>query len=264
MCSGMLAVKSGAHSYDQRVHDVAPSRARLARERARAEVLAEIVAAGDRQLGEVGAAQLSVRAIARELGMPSSGIYRYVSTRDELLTLLITAAYDDLASRVEAAAEAPGEGDPAGRFRAACAAVRSWALAHPHRYALIFGSPVPGYRAPESTTRAATRVPAVLAAILASHLAGREGRSTRWRPRFRTAGAEEALAPAVAFFGGGPVEAVQRGLMVWSAIFGAVSWELFGHLDGSVEDDPAARAAWFAECVERWAAELGLVRPGAG
>jgi AcrR family transcriptional regulator len=85
--------------------------------------------------------------------MASSAIYRYFASRDELLTALIIDAYDALASAAEAAAS---RADLPGRWLAACHAVRAWALANPHEYALIYGSPVPGYHA---TPRAAARSP---------------------------------------------------------------------------------------------------------
>ena len=230
-------------------------RPKTVRERVRAEVLSDIVAAGNRQLAEVGAAALSVRAIARELGMVSSGIYRYVATRDELLTLLITAAFDDLGSAVEAGQQRVERDDLAGRFRRACGDVRTWALARPNEYALVFGTPVPGYRAPESTDSSAVRVPAVLGAILRDAAARRRRRA----PELAVADAAGAVAPAVAFIGGDlPPAVVVRGLMVWSALFGAVSFELFGHFEGSVADDRSAHDAYFAECVARWEVDLQL------
>src|SRR5262245_34376835 len=131
--------------------------AKAVRGRARAEITKEIVAAGRRQLATDGAAALSLRAVARELGMVSSAVYRYVASRDDLLTLLIIEAYDALGAAVEVAA-APGRGrTPAGRFFAAGRAVRAWAVANPHEYALLYGSPVPGYQAPQDTIGPASR-----------------------------------------------------------------------------------------------------------
>ena len=72
-----------------------------ARERARAEITTEITAEARRQLAVEGPTGLSLRAVARELGMVSSGIYRYVASRDELLTMLIIEAYDALGATVE-------------------------------------------------------------------------------------------------------------------------------------------------------------------
>src|ERR1700760_2130558 len=118
--------------------------ARSARARARAELTAEITDTARRQLAEVGAAALSLRAVARELGMVSSAIYRYFPSRDELLTALIVDAYDALGAQVEAADAGVARDDLRGRWMACGRAVREWALATPAEYALIFGSPVPG------------------------------------------------------------------------------------------------------------------------
>ena len=105
----------------------------------------EIKATARRHLAEGGAANLSLRAVARDLGMVSSAIYRYVPSRDDLLTALIIDAYDSLGEAAETAHAADADAAPAQRWVTVCEAVRGWALAHPHEYALIYGSPVPGY-----------------------------------------------------------------------------------------------------------------------
>ncbi len=127
------------------------SASRTARERARAELTREIKEAARRQLAAQGAQGLSLRAVARELGMVSSALYRYFPSRDELLTALIIDAYDALGSAAEAASAGLPAAEVRGRWRAVCGAMRDWALAHPHEYALIYGSPVSP--APPGTTR---------------------------------------------------------------------------------------------------------------
>src|SRR5207247_9349557 len=104
---------------------------------------------------------------ARELGASSSAVYRYVASRDDLLTRLIVAAYDALGAAAETAEAAVARADLAGRWSAVCGAVRDWALANPNEYALIYGTPVPGYTAPPATIAPADRVCNVLLAILA-------------------------------------------------------------------------------------------------
>lgn len=132
---------------------------RGARERARVEVTAAIKDEARRQLAAEGAAKLSLRAVARELGMVSSALYRYFPSRDDLLTALIVDAYDAVGAAAETAlAAAPDPQDHPARWVALCSAVRAWALAHPHEYALIYGSPVPGYSAPMDTVGPASRV----------------------------------------------------------------------------------------------------------
>src|SRR5438067_10002972 len=150
-----------------------PSVLRAARERTRAEITREILAAARRHLATDGASGLSLRAIARELGMSSSAVYGYVASRDELLTRLIVTAYDALGSAAETQEAAMDRNDLAGRWAAACDAVRGWALANPNEYALIYGTPVPGYIAPAATIAPAARVSSVLLGILRAIAAGR-------------------------------------------------------------------------------------------
>src|SRR3954454_1962832 len=123
------------------------STARGARARARIEITAAIKDEARRQLAAGGAAALSLRAVARELGLVSSALYRYFPSRDDLLTALIIDAYDSLGAAAEAAAVANGTAGPRSGWRAVCHAIRDWARQNPHEYALIYGSPVPGYQA---------------------------------------------------------------------------------------------------------------------
>src|ERR1700704_5827414 len=127
------------------------SATRGARARARIEVTAAIKDEARRQLAAEGASKLSLRAVARELGMVSSALYRYFPSRDDLLTSLIVDAYDSLGEAAECALAETEKKDHVERGIAVCRAVREWALGHPHEYALIYGSPVPGYTAPLDT-----------------------------------------------------------------------------------------------------------------
>ena len=127
--------------------------------------------------GESGAAALSVRAIARELGLASSALYRYYPSRDALLTRLIIEAYNELGETVEPTRPSTPRDDLAGRYAGDCHAVRDWACAHPHEYALIYGSPVPGYAAPDDTIDPAVRVARVLSPPRRRRRSGRRRRS---------------------------------------------------------------------------------------
>jgi len=118
------------------------------------------------QLAESGAGSLSLRAIARELNLVSSAIYRYYPSRDELITALIVDAYGDLADALEGAG-APGRRGPRRRWVDTCLSLRSWAVAEPHRWALIYGSTIPGYAAPVETIAPAGRVVRALFAPVA-------------------------------------------------------------------------------------------------
>src|ERR1700743_3471809 len=128
------------------------SAVRTARERVRAELIREIKDEARRQAATASAGGLSLRAVARELGMASSALYRYFPSRDDLLTALIIDAYDALGEKAERAAGAVRpRSDTRARWRAPAGTVRAWARAHPHEYALLYGTPVPGYSAPQAT-----------------------------------------------------------------------------------------------------------------
>jgi AcrR family transcriptional regulator len=223
---------------------------RGARERARIEVAGAIKDEARRQLAAEGATKLSLRAIARELGMVSSALYRYVPSRDDLLTALIIDAYDAVGAEAEQALAARA-GDPPARWSAICVAVRAWALAHPHEYALIYGSPVPGYAAPEATIVPASRVGlALLSVVRDAHTAGRLALtplSARARPEARRMAAD--LAPDL------PPEAVAALVAAWAEMSGLISFELFGQFENVVED----RDAFYLQAVERFTHEVGLL-----
>jgi AcrR family transcriptional regulator len=224
------------------------------RERARAEITSEIVRAGRHQLATDGAAALSLRAVARELGMVSSAVYRYVANRDELLTLLIIEAYDALGAAVEeAAAPAPGR-SPAARFVAAGRAVRAWAIANPHQYALLYGSPVPGYEAPQDTIGPASRVTLALVGIVAD--AHRDGQlRTPAGPDELPAALRRDFAAIRAAAGSDlPDDVIVAMIAAWTQLFGMVSFELFGQTRNVIE----AHAALFDATVMTMASTLGL------
>ena len=229
------------------------------RERARAEVTAAIKEAARRRLAEDGAAALSLRAVARDLGMVSSALYRYFPSRDDLLTELIVDTYDALGETAETAVAATRRAPmPSGaRWLAVCRAVRRWAVEHPHEFALVYGSPVPGYRAPELTVEPAGRVPLVLAGIL-WEAAG----TGELSPPRRPLPPPRLLAPDVAALAGGVLpegydDIVERAIVVWIALVGTISFELFGHLHNVVTD----YAAYFDAAVRLAAEVAGLDVP---
>jgi AcrR family transcriptional regulator len=232
-------------------------RARTARERARAELTLEIKQEARRQLAEAGATGLSLRAVARALGMVSSALYRYYPSRDELLTALIIDAYDAIGDAAEqgAARGVPGDPVPAAldRWTAACHAIRDWARSHPHEYALIYGSPVPGYRAPEATIGPAARVPLVFVGILAGAAAQGELAVPPESLDDGLAAQAAALAAAVGH-PAVPPEALVGAVIAWTQLFGMISFELFGQFVGSFEP----LDAFFARAVVQLAVFAGL------
>lgn len=227
-------------------------RGRGVRERVRAELVREITDVARRHLAAEGAAALSLRAVARDVGMVSSAVYRYFPSRDHLLTALIVDAYNDLGEAVETAEAAVDRGDVAGRFAAVGRAARTWARAHPHEYALIYGSPVPGYAAPEDTVGPAVRVATVLRDVLND--AWRDGvlRAPTTMPRSAAAWAD--LHRLAGEFFDVPEALVTRGLLAWIQIFGGLNFELFGHLHNVITDYDA----WFEELLAEMLAFVGF------
>ncbi|WP_460629812.1 TetR/AcrR family transcriptional regulator [Intrasporangium mesophilum] len=214
------------------------------RDENRAAVEAEILRVGREHLGRYGAAAISLRAVARDLGMVSSGIYRYVDGRDELLTRLIIHAYTALAAEVAAAHDRVDAVDLAGRWDAIGRAVRRWALEFPYDYALIYGSPVPDYAAPAERTSG----PGTAVLALVTRLLDDIARSSAGPPVDASAGegATAAVGDLLAddFFAGTAIDAVllARGLSAWTLLIGAVSSEVFGQL-GDL-GDPEALFEW--------------------
>jgi AcrR family transcriptional regulator len=224
----------------------------------RAELIQEIKDEARRQLAQEGASSLSLRAIARHLDMVSSGIYRYFKSRDELLTALIVDAYEAIASAVETADGACERADFAGRWSACCHAVRDWALAHPHEYALIYGSPVPGYNAPEETTPPASRVALALVAVIHDAAGAgelREPFADGVSPTLSKSAATEAARLAALGFDGVSDAVVIRSLAAWTQLFGAVNFEAFGRLSDIIEDANAV----FDQSVREMKAFVGIV-----
>lgn len=230
--------------------DPAPLTARAV---ARAELSRAILDAASAQLAEVGPAGLSLRAVARDLQMASSAVYRYFATRDVLLTALLVRAYDDLGATAEAADAGQPPDDLSGRLTAVAHAVRDWARAHPHEYALLYGSPVPGYVAPHDTVTPATRVTGVLLGVVADAVAAGVG------PAPGTVAASSAEAEALAPISASvdpalPPTTTARALAVWATLIGQVSLELFGHLENAVLDHDVH----FDHVVAQLVGDLGL------
>jgi AcrR family transcriptional regulator len=225
-------------------HTQAMPAIRTARARARAELTQEIKAAARRQLTEHGAQQLSLRAVAKELGMVSSALYRYFPSRDHLLTELIIDAYDSLGAAAEAADARVEPADHHGRWRAVCHEVRRWARAHPHEYALIYGTPVPGYQAPADTVAPATRVVALLIGHVRASFAAGTLALPDDGPPLSPALVEQAELLAANVAPELPAVVLVRIVFAWTQLAGMISFELFGQLVGSM--DPADPFAEYA------------------
>jgi AcrR family transcriptional regulator len=199
------------------------------RARRRDDVTRQVLQIGRRHLTEYGAAALSLRAVTRDLGMVSSAVYRYVGSRDELLTLLVVDAYSELGDAVDSRLADSQRAAWGTRILLVCNAVRDWALREPARYALLYGSPVPGYEAPgEQTTEPGTRVILALLRLVAEGVAAgdiTDGPALVPVPR----PLRVDLARVTADVGMDVDPAVMaRAVLLWATLFGAVSLEVFG------------------------------------
>ncbi|MFI6023992.1 TetR/AcrR family transcriptional regulator [Amycolatopsis magusensis] len=206
---------------------------RTARDRARAELTTEIKEEARRQLGEAGGGGLSLRAVARELGMVSSALYRYFPSRDHLLTALIIDAYDAIGAAAEAADD--HRLPPRQRWVDIWTATRAWARAHPHEYALIYGSPIPGYRAPQDTVMPAARVAMALVHVIRSAPVDPPPSGHPLPAELHDQAARLLPALGVEL----TPELVTRLLITWTQLFGLISFELNGQYVGSVDPSDA-------------------------
>jgi AcrR family transcriptional regulator len=211
------------------------------RARRRDDVTRQVLEIGRRHLAEYGAAALSLRAVTRDLGMVSSAVYRYVASRDELLTLLVVDAYTELGDVVSARLAELTRTAWDTRVVAVCLAVREWALREPARYALLYGSPVPGYEAPgEQTTEPGTRVIRALVGLVAEGVRAGDvvdGATVVRMPRALRADMVRVrdelgvdVDPAV----------LGRAVQLWAVLFGAVSLEVFGQYGADTFAEPEA------------------------
>jgi AcrR family transcriptional regulator len=189
------------------------------RERYRAQVRDEVKQAALAQLAQGGPGALSISAIGKQLGVSGPALYRYFASRDELLTELVIDAYDDLAG---ALADAAGE-DRRGRLETVARAYRTWALAQPHRYRLLFGPPLPGYDAhAERIVAAAWASMKVLLDVI-----GEVGDGTG------DDGLPQPLASQLATWArpypAASPGAALRAVLAWSRLHGIVSLEIAGN-----------------------------------
>ncbi|MEE1783641.1 TetR/AcrR family transcriptional regulator [Streptomyces sp. SP17BM10] len=193
------------------------------RERYRAQVRGEVKQHAWEQIASAGASALSLNAIAKQMGMSGPALYRYFASRDDLITELVRDAYRGLADALGAAvakgADLPGLAH----------VLRGWALEHPHRYLLIYGTPVPGYHAPDDTTAISGEIMAILLDAW-----------TASAPHAPATAFDAHLADHRAWDGGHPAppEVLHRALSFWTRLHGVLSLELAGHFTG-MGFDPA-------------------------
>lgn len=222
------------------------------RARVRSEMAQEIKDVARRHLATDGA-NLSLRAVARDLDIVASALYRYFPSRDALLTALIIDAYNALAAAATEADAAVPRHDLRGRWLAVCRAVRAWALAHPAEYGLIYGAPVPDYAAPQDTVEPAAKVILLLVGIVTDGLG-----------RLKPITASPLTMPLRADLrrliderhGELLEERLDRVLVAWTHLYGVLNFEVFGRLDNMIE----ARAEYFDHHMTLMADLTGLPR----
>jgi AcrR family transcriptional regulator len=204
------------------------------RERQRAATIDEIKAAALEQLATEGSVSLSIRGIARAIGMSPAGLYRYFDGLDDLITALIADAYNDLADEV---AEASSQGAPRRRLGDAMLAYRRWCLDHPNRFLLLYGTPIPGYEAPEGgpTEQASRRIGQVFFAIVME--AWSRDELLVPRPVRAVDALESEYAAAVA--PGFPPELMGMFISTWAHFHGLVTLEILNQLDWIYPDADA-------------------------
>ncbi|WP_433894151.1 TetR/AcrR family transcriptional regulator [Streptomyces sp. CA-111067] len=199
------------------------------RERRRQAATREIVEAAERQLEESGPGALSLRAIARSLGMTVQALYHYFPNRDALITALVSKGYDDLSAAVQAAVEATDSSD-LPRLVVAAEGYRAWAVAHPEWYQLLYGTPLRYYAAPVDgpTTQAARRMSVIFQRELFGGFSTAQLAAADTPPLSPGLRAHLESLPA-----DGPGElpppAAALLLQAWGHLHGMVVLEVFGH-----------------------------------
>jgi AcrR family transcriptional regulator len=197
---------------------------------------------------------ISLRAVARDVGMVSSAVYRYFASRDELLTALIIDGYLALADAADAAEGAVARRDLVGRWMALGRGIRAWAIANRHEYGLLYGTPVPGYAAPEDTIEPASRPIRTMVAIMRDGVARGEITVPAGDRLARSVRADFENVASLPGFDGVPPAVFARAMTAWAQVFGAISFELFGRLRNAVTDYDA----YFDYQLRAMAAHVGL------
>jgi AcrR family transcriptional regulator len=222
------------------------------RDRTRAATMEEITSTARRLLVEQGPDAASLRGIAREMGMTAPGLYRYYSSREELLRHVVASMFRELAGDIREAIEAAGPKPASGfasdasrrthlamKLVAACHEFRRWALNHKDEFALLFGVPVPGL----DDGRFDIAEQCALEFAGTFYVLFLELWNARRFPVPADADIDPVLRRQLGRFGeklgaNAPDGAILVFLRCWTLLYGAVSMEVFGHL-GFALDDPA-------------------------
>jgi AcrR family transcriptional regulator len=208
------------------------------RERLRTATVAEIKGLARRLLVEGGPTAISLRAIARDMGMTAPALYRYFPSLDALIAAMTEDLYDELRETVEAV-QAQAGADPMNQIADMARAFRRWSIAHPAEFGLMFGNPVPGVISFEEDCvgpdHAGARFGAPFIAALGQVMSS--GRTPTPPVDFIVAQLSPFLGPLHARQGDDvPVEVIYTYLSAWTRLYGLVALEVFGHLTWALTD----------------------------
>jgi AcrR family transcriptional regulator len=227
------------------------------RDRVRAATTKEIKETARHILVTSGPDAVSLRAIAREMGMTAPALYRYFGSREDLIRGVIADIFSQLTADVTLAIQtaARDDDDPTKKMVAACREFREWALLHQGQFALIFGSPLPGLKdgGGDVADECGRQFAGVYFALF---------RELWMRNPFPVPAPEEIdpglraqLEQFAAVLGSDlPLGAILRFLRCWTKLYGAVTMEVFGHIGFALDD----AAAMFDLTLAELAADLGL------
>ncbi|WP_433042463.1 TetR/AcrR family transcriptional regulator [Dactylosporangium sp. CS-033363] len=200
------------------------------RERLRAFTVKEIKTVATTLMTRGGPDAVTLRAIARHMGLTPSALYAYYPTRDALITALTIDESQAMVDAMETARDALPADDKSGRLQAWVTAFRTWAMANPAGFRLVFGDPISGYRPPNDGTVALieNRACAGFIALVAAAwpLDGGPAPTEHEWTDFPTALVQDVRAafPAV------PPAAAALALRQWAALHGLLALEIRGRL----------------------------------
>lgn len=229
------------------------------RERLRAQTVDEIKAVARAQLEEGGPEAIQLRAVARAVGLTAPALYRYFPSREDLVDELTVEVFDELIGEMEAARDSRPEDDLAGRLRATSHAFRSYAIAHPARFRLLFATPPRGMDDPDATSDACAEASSRFGNVFAAQF------RDVWERRPFPVPADDDLVPALAdeihpywtwidteFAPGMPKGALVAFVQAWVRLYGLVSMEVLGHLDWAVTDGAPLLDQLLADIAREW------------
>ena len=182
-----------------------------------------------KQIAELGASALSLRAIARELKITAPAIYNYFHDRDALVTALIIDAFTSFGDWQLEARDSVSEEELPGRMSAIGLAYRNWAHAFPQRYQLIFGTPIPSYEGPiekifPSSARSLSGLVSVVEGLRAAGKLNVDA-FPKIKPEYKI-----SFEAWKTYGGHADILSLSVAMLIWARVHGIVSLEIGGNL----------------------------------